>query len=216
LVTLPRPIGKVKARTALNYIVNLSVSMGLKQKAKATASDFCMVPRAVHWVLRLKKSARGKFYEITPRRFWERRAYNSPVVLYVLGPMLNEKILDHFRNPHNAGNLASATAVAEVTNPVCGDTMRLSVRVQDGRVAEARFKTQGCVASIAAGSVLTDLLADQSLRDVRKITARRISEELGGLPPGTMHAAELAMDALVAVLNKFAEVEPSTAKEPQD
>jgi nitrogen fixation protein NifU and related proteins len=173
--------------------------------------------RAVHWVLRLKKSARGKFYEITPRRFWERRVYNAPVVLYVLGPMLNEKILDHFRNPHNAGNLASATAVAEVTNPVCGDTMRLSVRMQDGRVAEARFKTQGCVASIAAGSVLTDLLADQSLRDVRKITVQRISEELGGLPPGTMHAAELAMDALIALLNKIAEVEPSSAaKEPQD
>ena len=93
--------------------------------------------------------------------------------------------------------------------------MRLSVRVQDDRVAEARFKTQGCVASIAAGSVLTDLLADQCLRDVRKITARRISEELGGLPPGTMHAAELAMDALVAVLNKFAEDEPSTVKGPQ-
>ena len=94
--------------------------------------------------------------------------------------------------------------------------MRLSVRVQDGRVVEARFKTQGCVASIAAGSVLTDLLADQSLRDVREITARRISEELGGLPPGTMHAAELAMDALIAVLNRIAEVVPSSAaKEPQ-
>jgi nitrogen fixation NifU-like protein len=130
--------------------------------------------------------------------------------------MLNDKILDHFRNPRNAGNLASATAAAEVTNPVCGDTMRLSVRVQDGRVAEARFKAQGCVASIAAGSILTGLLSDRSVREVREITARRISEELGGLPPGTMHAAELAMDALIAVLNTIAEVEPSAAaKGPQ-
>jgi nitrogen fixation protein NifU and related proteins len=130
--------------------------------------------------------------------------------------MLNDKILDHFRNPHNAGNLADATAVADVANPVCGDTMRLSVRMRDGRVAEARFKTQGCVASIAAGSVLTDLLTDQSIRDVREITARRISQELGGLPPGTMHAAELAMDALTAVLNRIAEVVPSSGdKRPQ-
>lgn len=120
---------------------------------------------------------------------------------------MNEKILEHFRNPHNAGNLAEPTAVAEVANPVCGDTMRLSVRLQDGRVMEARFKTQGCVASIAAGSVLTDLLANRTLPEARKITAIKISEVLGGLPPATMHAAELAMDALKAVFEKVAEVE---------
>ncbi len=126
--------------------------------------------------------------------------------------MLNEKILEHFRNPHNAGNLAEPSAVVEVANPVCGDTMRLSIRVQDGRVAEARFKTQGCVASIAAGSVLTDLLADRTLGEVREITALRISEELGQLPPTTMHAAELAMDALSAVLEKIAEAENRTRR----
>ena len=126
--------------------------------------------------------------------------------------MLNEKILEHFRNPHNAGNLTDPIAVVEVTNPVCGDTMRLSIRVQDGRVAEARFKTQGCVASIAAGSVLTDLLADRTLGEVREITALRISEKLGELPPATMHAAELAIDALSAVLEKIAEAEIRTRK----
>jgi nitrogen fixation NifU-like protein len=121
--------------------------------------------------------------------------------------VVNEKILEHFRNPHNAGNLAEPGAVVEVANPVCGDTMRLSARVEDGRVVEARFKTQGCVASIAAGSVLTDLLVDRTLGEVREITALRISEELGQLPPATMHAAELAMDALSAVLEKIAEAE---------
>ena len=126
--------------------------------------------------------------------------------------MLNEKILEHFRNPHNAGNVADPSAVAEVTNPVCGDTMRLSIEVQDGRVAEARFKTQGCVASIAAGSVLTDLLADRTLGEVREITALRISEELGQLPPATMHAAELAMDALTAVLEKIASGDSNAKK----
>jgi nitrogen fixation protein NifU and related proteins len=126
--------------------------------------------------------------------------------------MLNEKILEHFRNPHNAGNLTDPIAVVEVTNPVCGDTMRLSIEVQDGRVAEARFKTQGCVASIAAGSVLTDLLADRTLGEVREITALRISEELGQLPPATMHAAELAMDALTAVLEKIASGDSNAKK----
>jgi nitrogen fixation NifU-like protein len=129
--------------------------------------------------------------------------------------MLNEKILEHFRNPHNAGNVADPSAVAEVTNPVCGDTMRLSIRVQDGRVAEARFKTQGCVASIAAGSVLTDLLADRTLGEVGEITALRISEELGQLPPATMHAAELAMDALSAVSEKIAEAENRARRSAQ-
>ena len=126
---------------------------------------------------------------------------------------MNEKLLEHFRNPHNAGNLAEPTAVAEVSNPVCGDTMRLSVRVQDGRVLEARFKTQGCVASIAAGSVLTDLLTNRSLPEAREITALRISEALGELPSATMHAAELAMDALSAVLEKIAEVEAQIRKD---
>lgn len=129
--------------------------------------------------------------------------------------MLNEKILEHFRNPHNAGNLANPSVVAEAANPVCGDTMRLSIRVQDGRVAEARFKAQGCVASIAAGSVLTDLVADRTLGEVREITAHRISEELGPLPPATMHAAELAMDALTAVLEKIAEAELRTRRSAQ-
>lgn len=121
--------------------------------------------------------------------------------------MLNEKILEHFRNPHNAGNLADPSAAADVMNPVCGDTMRLAIRVQDGRVAEARFKTQGCVASIAAGSALTDLLVGRPLGEVREITPLRISEELGELPTATMHAAELAMDALTAVLEKIADAE---------
>jgi nitrogen fixation NifU-like protein len=125
---------------------------------------------------------------------------------------MNEKILEHFRNPHNAGNLADPSAVAEVSNPVCGDTMRLSVRMQDGRVVEARFKTQGCVASIAAGSALTDLLADCNLGEIREITARKISEALGELPPATMHAAELAMDALTTVLEKIAQAEAFNAK----
>ncbi|MGH9745533.1 MAG: iron-sulfur cluster assembly scaffold protein [Candidatus Acidiferrales bacterium] len=117
--------------------------------------------------------------------------------------MLNDTILEHFRNPHNAGNLDDATAVVEVTNPVCGDTMRLSVGIDGGRIREARFKTQGCVASIAAGSVLTELLIGKSLNEARAITTATISDSLGGLPPTTMHAAELALDAVAALLEQM-------------
>jgi nitrogen fixation protein NifU and related proteins len=117
--------------------------------------------------------------------------------------VLNDTILEHFRNPHNAGNLADATAIVEVTNPVCGDTMQLSIRVDEGRITAARFKTQGCVASIAAGSVLTDLLTGRTSDEARAITAEQISESLGGLPPTTFHAAQLALDAVISVLARL-------------
>lgn len=116
--------------------------------------------------------------------------------------MLNEQILLHFRQPHNAGDLAEATAAAEVENPVCGDVMRLAVQVEGGRIREARFKTQGCVAAIAAGSVMTDLLAGKSMAEARAITALEISEALDGLPQASLHAAQLCVDAIAAVLKK--------------
>jgi nitrogen fixation protein NifU and related proteins len=110
--------------------------------------------------------------------------------------MFNETVLEHFRNPHNAGSLPDATAVVEVVNPVCGDVLRLSVRMDAGRIAEARFKTQGCVAAIASSSVLTDLLVGKSPNEFRSITAKQISEALGKLPDSTFHAAQLCGDAV--------------------
>ena len=117
--------------------------------------------------------------------------------------MFNETVLEHFRNPHNAGSLPDATAVVEVVNPVCGDVLRLSVRTDAGRVAEARFKTQGCVAAIAASSVLTELLARKTSSELRLITAQQISEALRTLPPATFHAAELCADAIAALASKL-------------
>jgi NifU-like protein involved in Fe-S cluster formation len=114
--------------------------------------------------------------------------------------MFNEMVLAHFRNPHNAGDLPDATATVEVTNPVCGDILRLSARIEGGRVALARFRAQGCVASIASSSILTDLLAGKSLEEVRIVKAQDISEALGGLPPATLHAAQLCVDAVSALL----------------
>jgi nitrogen fixation NifU-like protein len=117
--------------------------------------------------------------------------------------VFNDTILDHFRSPHNAGDLLDATATVEVTNPVCGDVIRLSVRIENGRIVAARFKTQGCVAAIASSSVLTDLLLDKSAAEARRITPQQVSEALGGLPPATFHAAQLCADAVVALTRKL-------------
>lgn len=117
--------------------------------------------------------------------------------------MFSNLVLEHFRNPHNAGDLGDASATVEVTNPVCGDVLRLSVRLNDGIVSIARFKTQGCVAAIASSSVLTDLMVGKSLQETRTITADKISDALGGLPPATFHAAHLCADAVEALLLKL-------------
>ncbi len=117
--------------------------------------------------------------------------------------MYSDTVLEHFRNPHNAGTLEDATATVEVVNPVCGDVLRLSVRMEGGRIAEARFKTQGCVASIAASSMLTDLLTGKSPGEARGITALGLSDSLGGLPPATFHAAQLCGDALSELLGRL-------------
>jgi len=117
--------------------------------------------------------------------------------------MFNEVILEHFRNPHNSGNLTDATSTVEVTNPVCGDILRLAARVENGRIVQARFKTQGCVCSIAASSVLTDLLIGKTPAEARSITAQAISDALDGLPSATFHAAQLCVDATDALVRSL-------------
>jgi nitrogen fixation NifU-like protein len=117
--------------------------------------------------------------------------------------MFNDAILDHFQHPRNAGTLPDATALVEVSNPVCGDILRLAVRLDGGRIAEARFKTQGCVAAIACSSVLTELTIGKFPEELRRITAKEISEALGGLPPATYHAAQLCADGVVALVGKI-------------
>lgn len=118
--------------------------------------------------------------------------------------MYTPAVLDHFKNPRNAGDLPGASAVVEVTNPVCGDILRLAVRIEDGRIVDARFKAQGCVTAIACSSLLTELIQGKSPREARRITPIQISDALGGLPPATSHAAQLACDALQAVLKNLA------------
>ena len=118
--------------------------------------------------------------------------------------MYSAAVLDHFKNPRNAGELPGATATVEVTNPVCGDVMQLAARVEGGRIVEVRFKTLGCVTAIACGSLLTEMLRGKTIEEASRITYTQISELLGGLPPATVHGSQLACDALEAVLAKLA------------
>lgn len=114
--------------------------------------------------------------------------------------MRSPAVLEHFKNPRNAGDLAGATATVEVTNPVCGDVLRLAARVASGAIAESRFKAQGCVTALACASMLTELLEGRSIEQARLITAEEISGALGGLEPATFHGAQLAAAALEALL----------------
>lgn len=111
-------------------------------------------------------------------------------------------MLEHFKNPQNAGELPNATAMVEVSNPVCGDILQLAVRVEDGRIADVRFKTRGCVTAIACSSMLTEMIRGQRLEEIRRIAPAQISDALGGLPPATFHGSQLACDALEAMLFK--------------
>ena len=117
--------------------------------------------------------------------------------------MFSEAVLDHFRNPRNAGELPGATAVVEVTNPVCGDILKLFARFESGRIVEARFLCRGCTTAIACASLLTEQLSDSTPTEARAISADSLASLLGGLPQATFHGAQLAADAVAALLQKL-------------
>src|SRR5260370_28281737 len=114
--------------------------------------------------------------------------------------MFSNAVLDHFRNPRNAGELTDASATVEVSNPVCGDVLKLSARVMDGRIAEARFLCRGCTTAIACASVLTEKLRGRTATEARAITAESLSEALGGPPSATFPGAPPAAHAAYAPL----------------
>ena len=117
--------------------------------------------------------------------------------------MFSDAVLDHFKSPRNVGKLADATAAVEVSNPVCGDVLHLAARVEDGQIAEARFLCQGCTTAIACASLLTVKMTNKSVSQARDITAGDLVVAFGGLAPATQHAAQLAADALAALLDKL-------------
>lgn len=110
--------------------------------------------------------------------------------------MYSEKVLDHFKNPRNVGEIEDADGVGTVGNPVCGDMMSIYIKVKDDRIDDVKFKTFGCGAAIATTSMTTELAKGKTLDEAMKITRQDVADELGGLPPVKMHCSNLAADAL--------------------
>jgi nitrogen fixation NifU-like protein len=113
--------------------------------------------------------------------------------------MYSAQVLDHFKNPRNAGELENAAAQVECSNPACGDILQLAARIANGRIVEARFKARGCVTTIACGSLVTEMMLGKTPSEARMIAAAAISEAMGSLPPATQHASELAAEACAAL-----------------
>ena len=113
--------------------------------------------------------------------------------------MHSDLLLEHFRNPRNVGQLPPPAITVDVSNPACGDLLRLSARFEDGRVAEVRFQVRGCTASIAAGSALSEWMIGKTRAELRELTAEIIELALGGLEPASKHAAVLCVDGAKAL-----------------
>lgn len=116
----------------------------------------------------------------------------------------SEVFKDHIANPRNAGELADANATGEETNPVCGDRMRLSLRIKEGRIEAAGFLAYGCPPTLVCGSALTELLNGKSVEEAARLTRKDLLDAIGGLPSRKQHAAALAIETLRAALSAAA------------
>jgi len=115
----------------------------------------------------------------------------------------NDVVMDHFMNPRNGGEIGDADGVGEVGSPTCGDVMKIYIKVEDGRIVDAKFKAFGCVAVIASSSAATELIRGRTLEDAWGITNRDVVEALGGLPPHKVHCSVLAGEAIHAAINDY-------------
>ena len=117
--------------------------------------------------------------------------------------MYSEKVMDHFKNPRNVGDIENADGVGEVGNPACGDIMKMFIKVKEGRISDLKFKTFGCGAAIATSSMITELAKGMTVEDAKKISKKDIADALDGLPPIKMHCSNLASDALHKAIEDY-------------
>jgi nitrogen fixation NifU-like protein len=117
--------------------------------------------------------------------------------------MYTQKVMDHFRNPRNMGEIPDADGVGTVGNPVCGDMMTMYIKVKKNRIEDIKFKTFGCGAAIATSSMVTELAKGKTLEEAQKITRANVADALDGLPPIKMHCSNLAADALRAAIEDY-------------
>ena len=118
--------------------------------------------------------------------------------------MYSQRLLEHFQNPRNVGELEPPAVTVEVSNPICGDILRLAVRFEGQVAAEVRYKTRGCTASIAAGSALTEWIAGKTRAEMAQLNTEVVEEAVGGLEPESKHAAVLCVDGVRALLKALA------------
>ncbi len=116
--------------------------------------------------------------------------------------MYSLQLLDHFEHPRNSGEVSDADARVRTENPACGDVLELSVRLSNGIIGEIRFRAKGCVPAMACGSLITELAAGKAVAEAMSIRREDVAKAIGGLPEASGHAAQLAIDALRAVLEK--------------
>ncbi len=117
----------------------------------------------------------------------------------------SEKVMDHFMNPRNVGEIAGASGIGQVGNAKCGDIMKVYLKIEDGIVQDAKFKTFGCGAAVATSSMATELVKGKSVQDALTVTNKAVMEALDGLPPAKVHCSCLAEEALHAALWDYAE-----------
>lgn len=117
--------------------------------------------------------------------------------------MYSEKVIDHFKNPRNVGEIEDADGVGTVGNPVCGDLMTIYIKVKDDKIEDLKFKTFGCGAAIATSSMITEIAKGKTLDEGLKVTRSEVASNLGGLPSIKMHCSNLAADALHAAINDY-------------
>lgn len=117
--------------------------------------------------------------------------------------MYSEKVMDHFMNPRNVGEIPDADGIGMEGNPTCGDVMKIFIKVENGRIIDAKFKTFGCGASIAVSSMVTEMVKGKTLEEALQISKETVAEALGGLPPQKMHCSNLGADALKKAIEDY-------------
>jgi nitrogen fixation protein NifU and related proteins len=129
--------------------------------------------------------------------------------------LYNSTVMDHFLNPRNLGDLKDADGVGEVGAAACGDIMKVSLKIKDGRIEDAKFKTFGCGSAIASSSMATELIKGRTIEEVMHFSNQEVVEALGGLPPVKIHCSVLAEEALKAALEDYLKKHPEMASKVQ-
>ncbi|MGE5664469.1 MAG: Fe-S cluster assembly scaffold protein NifU [Deltaproteobacteria bacterium] len=119
------------------------------------------------------------------------------------------KVMDHFMNPRNVGEIEDASGIGEVGNPACGDMMRLYLKIEDGRVVDAKFRTFGCGAAIASSSMLTEMIKGKTVAEAREVKNRHVADALDGLPPVKIHCSVMAEEAVKSALDDYEKKNPA-------